>query len=121
MIPPTDEGIREEISRELMRVQEDTYGETECNLQVSLNETFVAVVMDLHLSIEEEALVDSGNAASVKVSRDAFQLAIATTFKAIVERATGRRVTGFASRSVIDEGPAWAMDIFRLGAKPTGV
>jgi uncharacterized protein YbcI len=121
MTAPTALSVRQEIARELEQVQEDTYGETECHVDVSLHETFVAVIMDLRLSLAEEALVDSGNAASVKVSRDAFQLALASTFSAIVERATGRRVVGFASHAVVDEGPAWAMDVFRLGKSPAGV
>ncbi len=110
--------IEREIARELGQVQEDSYGETECNVDVALHDTFVAVIMDLHLSIAEKALLDSGNAGSVKVSRDAFQLALAPTSSAIIERATGRRVTGFASHAVIDEGPPWAMDVFRLGKSP---
>jgi len=107
--------VEEEIARELGRVQEDSYGETDCNVDVALHDTFVAVIMDLHLSVAEEALVDSGNAVSVKISRDAFQLALSSTSSAIVERATGRRVVGFASHAVVGEGPPWAMDVFRLG------
>lgn len=111
--------VKEEISRELLRVQEDCLGEINGNVDVALHETFVAVIMDLHLSLSEEALIESGNMASVKTSRDAFQLAIAATTAAIVERATGRRVISSASRAVLDEGPAWTMDVFRLGKAQT--
>jgi uncharacterized protein YbcI len=115
MRAPTAATVKAEISRELLRVQEVSFGETDGNIEVSLNKTFVAVIMDLDLSPAEETLIDSGNAASVKISRDSYQSAIAATSAAIVERATGRRVISFASCAVLDEGPAWAIDIFRLG------
>ncbi len=118
MSAPAVHLVREEITRELEQVQEVTYGETECHVDVSLHDTFVAVIMELNLSLAEKALIDSGNAASVEVGRDALQLAIASTSSAIVERATGRRVVGFASHAVVGEGPAWAMDVFRLGETP---
>lgn len=120
MSAPTVQATRDEIAREIGQVQEASYGETDCHVDVALHETFVAVIMDLHLSLSEEALIESGNAASVKVSRDTFQLAIAATFTAIIERATGRRVIGFGSRAVVDEGPAWTMDVFRLAKTPIG-
>jgi uncharacterized protein YbcI len=115
MNAPSAELVREEIARELGRVQEGAYGETECNIDVALHDTFVAVVMELHLSVAEEALIDNGNATTVAVGRDSLQLALASTSSAIVERATGRRVTDFSSHAVVDEGPAWATDVFRLG------
>jgi uncharacterized protein YbcI len=112
--PPGPEAIREEIARELVRVHEDSYGATASNVEIALHDRFVAVIMDIELSRAEETLVGSGNAKSVKVSREAFQNAIADTFVAIVERATGRRVISFANTAVVEAGPPWAMEVFRL-------
>jgi len=46
--------------------------------------------------------------------REQFQQAIRSIFAAAVERATGRRVVGFASHAEVDEA-RFAVEIFRLG------
>jgi uncharacterized protein YbcI len=114
---PGPEAVREEISRELMRVHEDSYGAAVSRVEIALHDSFVAVIMDIELSRAEETLIETGNADSVKVSREAFQSAVADTFVAIVERATGRRVTGFASCALVGAGPPWAMEVFRLDGR----
>jgi hypothetical protein len=45
--------------------------------------------------------------------RHSFQMAIEPTFRAAVERATGRRVIGFASHTQLEE-PRFALEVFRL-------
>jgi uncharacterized protein YbcI len=113
---PTAEAIKAEISRELIRVHEESYGEGATNLDVALHDTFVVVVLDVLLSPAERTLIEAGNEDSVTSIREAFQVAIETTFTAIIERATGRRVTGFASRMVVHgPGPPWSVEVFRLG------
>jgi len=115
---PHPEAVKAQIARELTRVHEDSYGEVAYNVEVGLHEGFVAVIMELELSRAEVTLIDSGYSGSVKESRETFQLAIADTFTAIVERATGRRVSSFGSRTVLDEDPPWSMEIFRLARPP---
>jgi uncharacterized protein YbcI len=109
------ESAKSEIAREIARVHQESYGEAAHNLEVSIEPGFVAVVMEIDLSPAERTLIGAGNAESVKISREAFQLAIAPTFRAIVERATGRTVASFASRTVLDTGTPWSAEIFRLG------
>jgi uncharacterized protein YbcI len=112
---PSAEQVKDEIAREIARVHEDSYGVAASHVDVALHESFVVVLMDVGLTRGEQTLVDAGSSETVVASREAFQMAIAATFSAIVERATGRRVEQFASRSTIDEGGAWASEIFRLG------
>jgi hypothetical protein len=50
---------------------------------------------------------------AVRELREHFQQAIQSTFRAAVERATGRRVIGFASHVQLDE-PRFAVEVFRL-------
>jgi uncharacterized protein YbcI len=114
LVSPSPEAIKGQIARELVRVHEDSYGETAYNVEVVLHETLVAVVMDLELTPAEVTLIGSGYSDSVKESRETYQAAIGDTYIAIVERATGRRVTSFASRSVIEGDRPWAMELFRL-------
>ena len=52
----------------------------------------------------------------MKATREAFQQAIAPTFIAIVERATGRRVGSFIS-SMSVEG-LYSIEFFRLEPRP---
>lgn len=112
---PSPEAVKSEIAREIVRVHEDSYGESATNVEVALHEGFVAVVMDVVLNRAEQTLVGAGNEDSVQTTREAFQGAIAPTFTAIVERASGRRVTGFASRTIVAPQKSWSVEIFRLG------
>ena len=110
---PTLEQIRDEIGREIVRVQEDSYGAGVSDVVVELGQDLVVVALDVELASSERTLVGAGMGDTVRISREAFQEAIAPTFIAIVERATGRAVESFASRMVMD--PPWSFEVFRLG------
>jgi uncharacterized protein YbcI len=104
-----------EIAREISQVHADSYGAGVCNIDVQLGERFIALMMDIELTPAERTLVSGGREDSVRISREAYQLAIEPTFRAIVERASGRRVEGFASRTVLEQdAPSWSAEIFRL-------
>jgi uncharacterized protein YbcI len=114
----TSAAIRDEIAREVTRVHVDAYGAAVCNLNIELGERFIAVVMDIELTPAERTLVGGGHQDSVRDSREAYQMAIEPTFRAIVERASGREVEGFASRTVLEQHePSWSAEIFRLSAR----
>lgn len=102
----------EAIAAELNRVQEDSYGAGAREISVTIGHDAVFVLLDIELAPSEQTLIDSGRGEAVKSVRDAFQLAIEPTFRAIVERATGRRVCAFASLNSID--PLFAVEVFRL-------
>jgi len=108
------EAVKSEIARELVRVHEENYGASATNVQISLHEDFISVILDIVLSGAEQTLVGANCENAVQHGREAFQVAIAPTFKAIVERATGRRVEGFTSRTVIDDERPWSLEVFRL-------
>ena len=93
-----------EIGREIALLHERAYGDP-TTPQVSVAETFVAVVMGIELWKAEQTLIGAGHTEQVRRTREAYQDAVRTTFTAIVARATGRRVVGFARRPVIDEEP----------------
>lgn len=109
--------VKDAIASEIARVHLESYGQPVDNVVVALCDEFVALVMDIVLSPAEVSLVDGGAGASVQATRESYQGVIAPTFVAIVERASGRRVEGFASRTVIEEEkPSWSAEIFRLVA-----
>lgn len=109
--PPTEE-VMEEIVREITRVHDEAYGGAISNVEILVGENMVALAMDVEFNRAEQTLVDAGSGEAVRFSREEFQHAIEPTFTAIVERATGRTVTAFASRMTID--PPWSIEVFRL-------
>ena len=109
--------VQEEIGREIGRVQEEAYGAAVERLQVVLAEDLITVILDVAWSRAEQTLVDAGQAEAVRQTREAFQDAIAPTFIAIVERATGRTVHSFASRMIMEAEP-WSFEVFRLEPAP---
>jgi len=110
---PAATDVVEEIEREVLRVHEESYGTGARATHVHLVGEFVLVVLDVELTPAERTLIDAGRSETVKATRESYQLAIAPTFTAIVERATGRRVTGFLSAMSLD--PIFSAEFFRLG------
>jgi uncharacterized protein YbcI len=111
---PTESEIIEEIARELVRVHEDSYGTGATETHVHVVGDFVLVVLEIVLTPAEETLLEAGHADAVRATRESYQAAIAPTFKAVVERATGRTVSSFLSSMSVD--PLYSAEIFRLEA-----
>jgi uncharacterized protein YbcI len=108
------------IATELLRILEESYGSGAGSARAHIHDDSVVVFIDdLKLQRSEEFLVGAGEARAVTDVRHHYQQAIETTFRAAVERATGRRVISFASVTKLD--PHYAVEIFRLGpAKAPG-
>ncbi len=111
---PSLDPVEDELIRELRQVHEDAYGRPATNLQVGIDEAFVAVVMDVELTAAEEEMVQGGHGAAVRTTREEFSHAIRPVYEALVERATGRRVEGFVSRVSLEPKRPWGTEIFLL-------
>jgi uncharacterized protein YbcI len=112
---PTTDEIRDEISREILRIHEESYGNGAERVHTLVEGNYVIVVLDdLELMPNERFLVENGKTDTVVQVRTRYQHAIRTTFTAAIERATGRNVTGFASTTSVDE-PRFVAEIFKLG------
>jgi uncharacterized protein YbcI len=111
------EAVREEIATEILRVHEEAYGVGANAIKVHLLDDIVLVVIDCVLATSERTLLEAGKGDAVQATREAFQDAIAPTFTAIVERATGRRVDAFVSRMNMEL--LFSIELFRL--RPSGV
>lgn len=112
--PPSDLEVTDEIAREILRIHEESYGKGAGKAHTYMGDDFVVVVLDeLELLPNEKFLVESGKQETVIMVRTQYQHAIRTTFSAAIERATGRRVIGFASTSSMDE-PRFVAEIFKL-------
>jgi uncharacterized protein YbcI len=113
---PSVAAMEAEIAREILAIHLDSYGRGADSVRVHLLDDTVVVLLDgLQLQPSEEFLIAQGDADAVITVRRQFQQAIGASFAAVVERATGRRVVGFASQQQVSE-PRFAVEIFRLAA-----
>jgi uncharacterized protein YbcI len=111
---PTAEEIADEICHDLLAIHIGAYGRAAASAQAHvLGDTVIALLDGLELFPNEEFLISQGQGEVVARVRTQFQEAIGPTFRAAVERATGRRVIGFASHVQLEE-PRFMAEIFRL-------
>jgi len=109
---PSGAEIRDEITREILRVHEESYGTGASKMDVLLGEDTVLLVLDIELTAAERTLISASQQEAVKGTREAYQTAIAPTFIAVIERATGRRVKSFLSSMSVE--PLYSIEFFRL-------
>ena len=111
------DSITQELARELLAVHEESYGKSAKNVRVHvLDDDVIVFLDDIELQRNEEFLIEKGRGDLVLATRSGFQQSIETTFKAIVERATGRTVTAFLSATSLD--PPFCVETFRLAPSP---
>jgi uncharacterized protein YbcI len=111
---PTTAEIADEIARDLLAIHHESYGRTAASAEAHvLGDTVIVLLDGLELLPNEEFLIGEGQGEAVGKIRTQFQEAIGPTFSAAVERATGRRVIGFASHIQMEE-PRFMCEIFRL-------
>ena len=112
--PPTQQEVRDEIAREIVRIHEESYGRGAASAEAMVAEGWVIVILDdLELLPNEKVLVEKGKEDTVLQVRAQYQQAIRSSFSAAIERATGRTVVGFASTTSLEE-PRFMVEIFRL-------
>jgi uncharacterized protein YbcI len=111
--------IAEELGRELLEIHIGAYGTSADSVRVHLLGDDVIVFLDgLKLQRNEEFLIEKGREDLVLATRHAFQQSIESTFRAAVERATGRTVTAFLSTTHLD--PDFSIEAFRLAPAAAG-
>lgn len=111
---PDTAQVEQQLSEELLRLHRESYGKGAAESHVYIHDDLVVCMLDgLELLPNEEFLLNSGMGQGVIDVRSRYQQAIETTFRAAVERITGRRVTSFASITKLE--PNYVVEIFRLG------
>ncbi len=111
---PAASAIEQDIAHQLLRIHEESYGASAATARALVGGDAVVVFLDdLELQRSEEFLIGAGEGQAVIDVRGRYQQAIETTFRAAVERATGRRVISFVSATKLD--PNYVVEIFRLG------
>jgi uncharacterized protein YbcI len=111
---PSAEAVADEICRDLLAIHSESYGRTADSAKAYVLDDTVIVLLDgLELLPNEEFLISEGQEDAVTTIRTQYEKSIAPTFRAAVERATGRRVIGFASHIQVEE-PRFMAEFFRL-------
>jgi uncharacterized protein YbcI len=111
---PSVTAMEAAIGRDILAIQLDSYGRAAASARAHVLNDIVIVILDgLELQPSEEFLVAEGRPDAVIDLRNHFQQAIAPSFIAAVERATGRQVVGFTSQQQVIE-PRFAVEVFRL-------
>src|SRR5262245_31749350 len=86
--PPTPQEVRDEISREILRINEESYGSGSEDAHTYVGNGYVIVVLDsLELLPNEKFLIENGKHETVTQVRSRYQEAIKTSFTAAIERA----------------------------------
>jgi uncharacterized protein YbcI len=109
------ETVAGQIADEVLAIHEESYGGGAADVRVHLvdDDLIIVVLDDLELLPSEELLLEKGHAESVLTIRSEYQRVIEPTFRAAVERASGRTVTAFSSHTALD-GPRFSVELFRL-------
>jgi uncharacterized protein YbcI len=105
--------VAEAISEQIAAIHTQTYDTPVKHATTYVLEDLVVAVLDIELSAIEQRMIEFGRGHLVHELRHAVQDAEAASFRAVVERATGRRVVAFASHTHIE--PAFVAELFRLG------
>jgi uncharacterized protein YbcI len=101
------------LADELLELHRSSYGCGAGKAKVQILDDMVVCMLDqIELLPNEEFMVEIGKGDLVVEIRSQYQEALETTFRAAVERATGRRVFSFASRTKLN--PHYTVEVFRL-------
>ena len=110
--PPSAGEVTDEIASAIHQIYEESYGRGAEHATAGVIGDFVIVVLDgLELLPNEELLVRSGERDAIARVRHQYEDAIQPTFRAAVERATGRKVIGFDSTTSVEE-PRFMVEVF---------
>ena len=110
--------VEQTVAEEILRIHSESYGRGAAQARAHILDNDVVVFLDdIELLPYEEFLVGHGHADTVVDVRSKFQQAIETTFRAAVERATGRRVVAFASYTNLEAN--FVCELFRLAPEGT--
>lgn len=106
------------LADDLLQIHAETYGAGAGRSRVHILEDMVICILDeIELLPNEEFMIGAGKGDAVVEIRSRYQQAIETTFRAAVERATGRKVVSFMSNTKLS--PNYAVEVFRLAPRAT--
>jgi uncharacterized protein YbcI len=105
--------IADAISEQIAAIHTETYETPVKHAASYVLDDLVVALLDIELSAIERRMIEFGRGHLVHELRHAVQEVEAASFRAVVERATGRRVVAFASHTHVE--PPFVAELFRLG------
>jgi uncharacterized protein YbcI len=111
-LPPIDGALRSAISQAIVRIHADAYGKGATQAKTYVWDNLVVTVLRDVLTVAERTLIDVDRADTVRDVRMTFQFSLEQTFRAAVERLTGRRVHSFMSQ--VDPANGLSVEVFVL-------
>ena len=111
-LPAMDGALRSAISKAIVRLHAEHYGKGATQAKTYVWDNLVVTVLRDVLTPAERTLVDVGRVDTVREVRTVFQFTMEATFRAAVERLTGRRVASFMSQ--VDPANGLGIEVFVL-------
>jgi uncharacterized protein YbcI len=102
------------VSNAITRLHRENYGRGATRTRTVIDGEYVIAFLEDIYTPGERTLIEAGEIATVRGTRDAFQLAMRGRFSKAVEEIMGRKVTAFMSQVHVD--PDLAAEIFVLEA-----
>jgi uncharacterized protein YbcI len=110
--PAIDGAVRSAISQAIVRIHADAYGKGATQAKTYVWDNLVVTVLRDVLTVAERTLIEADRADTVREVRMTFQFSLEQTFRAAVERLTGRRVLSFMSQ--VDPVNGLGIEVFVL-------
>jgi len=110
--PAIDGAMRSAISQAIVRIHAEHYGKGATQAKTYVWDNLVVTVLRDVLTVAERTLVDVDRADTVREVRTTFQFSLEPTFRAAVERLTGRSVHSFLSQ--VDPFNGLGVEVFVL-------
>lgn len=108
----TEQGALAEVTRDLVRLHREYYGKGPTKARsYAVNDTLISILEGGFTTVEA-TLIAEGKSDAVHSMRRSFQMAMEERFRAVVEKATGRRVIAYISQ--IHTNPDMAVELFVL-------
>ncbi len=108
----TEAGFLAQVTRELVRLHSEYYGKGPTKARsYMVNDTLISILEGGFTTVEA-TLIAEGKSDAVHDMRRSFQMAMEDRFRAVVEKATGRRVIAYMSQ--IHTDPDLAVELFVL-------
>ena len=110
--PQMDGAMRSAISQAIVRIHAEHYGKGATQAKTYAWDDLVVTILRDVLTTAERTLIEVDKAETVRSVRTTFQFTMEATFRAAIERLTGRRVLSFMSQ--VDPQNGLGVEVFVL-------
>jgi len=110
--PGRDRQTAQAISNAITKLQREHFGRGPDSVRTVIGYDHIITFLENSFMPVERTLLDAGEAEAVRETRLAFQRAMESRFKGVIEEVTGRRVRAFLSQVSLE--PDISVEVFVL-------